>query len=211
MEDTKDMTTKERILAASIDLFANYGFKDVSMREIATHVGIKASSLYKHYESKEAILDQIFAMFKEKIAKAVIPKQELTENIAAVTPQKFLNESFEQFKLVMWNPDIVKIAKIITREQQRNQSVRQLFVQELVEKPTAILQQIFDQMVQNKLIEGMDTRVLAEEYTGYIVCLYFQQNFLSESIDLNEIDRKMKQHNDFFARHILIQKGVNHQ
>jgi len=209
MEQAKDMTTKERILAVSIDLFARNGFKDVSMREIAAHVGIKASSLYKHYESKEAILDHIFGMFKEKMAQTVIPSEELCENINIITPERFLRESFDKFKLVMWNPEVVKIAKIITREQQRNQSVRQFFVQELIEKPKRVLQQAFDQMVQKKLIEPMDTMVLAEEYNAYVVWLYFEQNFLSETINLDEIDRKMKQHNDFYSRHILIRKGVN--
>ena len=209
MEQAKNMTTKERILAVSIDLFAGNGFKDVSMREIAAHVGIKASSLYKHYESKEAILDHIFGMFKEKMAQTFISSEELSENINIITPERFLRESFDKFKLVMWNPEAVKIAKIITRGQQRNQSVRHFFIQELIEKPNKVLQHAFNRMVQNKLIESIDTRVLAEEYNAYVVCLYFEQNFLSEGINLDEIDRKMIQHNDFYVRHILSKKGAN--
>lgn len=208
MIQTKDMTTKVRILAVSIDLFARNGFKDVSMREIAAVVGIKASSLYKHYESKEDILESIFSMFKEKIAQTVFPKEELRRDIHFITPEMFLNESFEKFKIVMWNPEIVKIARIITLEQQRNQSVRQFFIQELIENPNRVLQFAFDQMVENDLIDPVDTRILAEEYNSFVISLYFEQNFLNENLNLDEIDRKMKQHNDFYVHHILTKKGA---
>lgn len=207
MNQSRDLTTKERILRVSIDLFARKGFKDVSVREIAAAVGIKASSLYKHYESKEDILDNIFIMFREKIAQTVFSKEKLRENISIISPERFLKESFDKFKLVMWNPEVVKIARIITLEQQRNQSVRQFFVRELIENPNQILRYAFDLMVENGLIDPVDTGVLAEEYNAYIVCLYFEQNFLSESLSFDEIERKMEQHNEFYARHILIRKG----
>lgn len=208
-EQSREMTTKEKILAVSIDLFAENGFDAVSMREIAGAVGIKASSLYKHYESKEAILDQVFNLFQEKMAQTVLPKEELGVSGEFITPEGFLRESFEKFKEVMWNPAIVKMTKIITREQQRNQSIRQFFVQELIEKPNQILQYALDQMVEHELIDPVDTKVLAEEYNAYLVYLYFEQNFLNERLNLDEVDRKMKQHNEFYARHILIRKGEN--
>jgi hypothetical protein len=36
-----------------------------------------------------------------------------------------------------------------------------------------------------------------------------EQNFLNERLNLDEVDRKMKQHNEFYVRHILIRKGEN--
>jgi AcrR family transcriptional regulator len=209
MRQEGNLTTRERILDASIDLFAQKGFRDVSVREIAKAVGIKASSLYKHYESKEDILESIFLLFKEKMARTVISEEELRKNIHVISPERFLIESFDKFKLVMWNPQIVKIARIITHEQQRNQSVRQFFVQELIEKPNQVVQFAFDLMLENDLIDPVDTGILAEEYNSYIVYLYFEQNFLNESLSFDEIERKMKQHNDFYIRHVLIRRKEN--
>ena len=51
--------TAERIFDAAIDLFAQKGYDNVSIRDIATAVGIKESSIYKHYTNKEAILQKI--------------------------------------------------------------------------------------------------------------------------------------------------------
>lgn len=48
--------TRERILAAAIELFAVEGFQAASMRRLATAVGISAPGLYSHFPSKEVIL-----------------------------------------------------------------------------------------------------------------------------------------------------------
>ncbi len=204
MDQGPDLSTKEKILHVSIDLFAQKGFKDVTVRDIAKAVGIKASSLYKHYENKNDILENIFGLFREMIGRTAFPKENLRQYIETVSPEKYLNESFALFKQVMWAPLTVKIAKIITIEQQRNHSVRQFFREELIEKPIQTLRNVFDIMAETGAIDkGTDTRALAEEYSSYIICLYFEQNFLNESLSLNEIERKMKQHNDFYAHYIL--------
>lgn len=207
MKDSGKPTTREKILAVSIDLFARNGYTDVSMRDIADAVGVKASSLYKHYESKEAILNQIFGVFRDKLNETVYPGGEPGEKMSPISPEIFLKESFARFRTIMWNPEIVKIARIITMEQQRNQAVREFFIRELIEKPNRLLKQAFNTMLESNLIAPMDTGVLAEEYNAYIVSLYFEQNFLSEELNLDEIDRKMKQHNDFYTRHVLARKG----
>ncbi len=59
-EHSNEMTTKERIFDAALDLFAQKGFDAVSMREIAEAVGIKKASLYSHFASKDEILERIF-------------------------------------------------------------------------------------------------------------------------------------------------------
>ena len=43
------MDTKHRILDEALTLFAQKGYANVYVGEIAEKVGIKASSLYKHF------------------------------------------------------------------------------------------------------------------------------------------------------------------
>ncbi|WP_082397975.1 TetR/AcrR family transcriptional regulator [Methanobrevibacter arboriphilus] len=47
------ITTKEKIFNVAIDLFSKKGYNQVSMREIATEVGIKEASIYYHYSKKK--------------------------------------------------------------------------------------------------------------------------------------------------------------
>ena len=53
------MSTKEKILDAALTLFAENGYDGTSMEQIASIVGIKAPSLYKHYKGKEDILNAL--------------------------------------------------------------------------------------------------------------------------------------------------------
>ncbi|HAY73988.1 MAG TPA: TetR/AcrR family transcriptional regulator, partial [Ruminococcaceae bacterium] len=57
--------TKQRILSESLRLFSEKGYDAVSVAEIATAVGIKAPSLYKHYKSKRDIFDSILKKMSE--------------------------------------------------------------------------------------------------------------------------------------------------
>jgi AcrR family transcriptional regulator len=54
---------RERILAAAAALFAAKGVAATTVREIADEVGILSGSLYHHFESKEAIVDEIISSF----------------------------------------------------------------------------------------------------------------------------------------------------
>ncbi|CDQ40512.1 MULTISPECIES: TetR/AcrR family transcriptional regulator [Virgibacillus] len=49
------MQTKEKLLLESMELFAAYGYEGTSMAKIAEKVGLKKSSLYAHYTSKETL------------------------------------------------------------------------------------------------------------------------------------------------------------
>jgi AcrR family transcriptional regulator len=53
---TRDPARKERILSAAADLVARNGFSAVSMEDIGEAVGITASAIYRHYDSKSAVL-----------------------------------------------------------------------------------------------------------------------------------------------------------
>ena len=61
----KQEDTKQRILSESLRLFSEKGYDAVSVAEIATAVGIKAPSLYKHYKSKRDIFDSILKKMSE--------------------------------------------------------------------------------------------------------------------------------------------------
>lgn len=60
------MNTKDRIAQEALYLFSEKGYTATSVRDIAAAVGIKDSSLYIHYESKQKIFDYVI----EKYAKS---------------------------------------------------------------------------------------------------------------------------------------------
>lgn len=59
MSDPQVLTTRRRILIEAARLFHSKGFAATSMREIASAVGIEASSLYNHIKGKDALLEEL--------------------------------------------------------------------------------------------------------------------------------------------------------
>jgi len=53
--------TRARILDAALDGFSRQGYTGTSIRQIARAVGIRESSLYNHFPSKQAIFDALLA------------------------------------------------------------------------------------------------------------------------------------------------------
>jgi TetR/AcrR family transcriptional regulator, cholesterol catabolism regulator len=52
---------RAEILAIAAEIFARKGFQNTTVREIADASGILSGSLYHHFESKEAILDELLS------------------------------------------------------------------------------------------------------------------------------------------------------
>jgi AcrR family transcriptional regulator len=52
---------KQQILVAARDLFAEQGFPNVTMVQIADSVGITAGALYRHFNNKAVLLEQVIA------------------------------------------------------------------------------------------------------------------------------------------------------
>lgn len=57
---TRDPERKNRIMAAAADLLARRGFHAVSMAEIGAAAGISGSGVYRHFDSKSAVLVALF-------------------------------------------------------------------------------------------------------------------------------------------------------
>ena len=51
--------TKERILSAALDLFSRSGYAGTNIRELTASLGLVKSSMYKHFQSKEEILEAL--------------------------------------------------------------------------------------------------------------------------------------------------------
>ena len=78
-------TTKHDLTAAAAALFGERGFAAVSVQEIADRVGISAAAIYRHYPSKEALLDAVLfeGISTCEAAVAIAPPAVHTDDLAA--------------------------------------------------------------------------------------------------------------------------------
>src|SRR6266581_6899629 len=55
----ENRSVRDKVLAAAVQLFAEYGYHAATMRDIARIAGIQAASIYYHYANKQALLVEI--------------------------------------------------------------------------------------------------------------------------------------------------------
>ena len=58
---------REQILAAAVQLFAEYGYHAAPLRDIARIAGIQAASIYHHYPNKQALLIEIMETHMQRL------------------------------------------------------------------------------------------------------------------------------------------------
>jgi AcrR family transcriptional regulator len=60
-------TRRQQLLDIAGGLFAERGFKNTTVRDIADAAGILSGSLYHHFDSKESIVDELLSTFQRDL------------------------------------------------------------------------------------------------------------------------------------------------
>lgn len=126
--------TKERILEAALELFAQSGYMGTSMSDIAKQLGITKGALYKHYTSKQEILDSIV----EKMSRADFEsaeEHEMPESRPDGFSEEYVNTPLEKIRTYSmaqfdrWTKEAFSSSfrKMLTLEQYRDPKLAQLY------------------------------------------------------------------------------------
>lgn len=70
----KSERTRERILDAAAREFRNHGYSGVRLTDIAERIGMKAGSLYYHFESREALVEAVMNLGTHRTHEAVLKR-----------------------------------------------------------------------------------------------------------------------------------------
>lgn len=184
------MNTKERILYISLEMFAQKGFSGVSVRDIASKVGVRESALYKHFKNKQDILDSIIVVMKEKI-KSFYYKNQVPEVITEDFSQLYKELSIEKICEISWNlfslftkdPVVSNFRRLLMREQFCNEQAAkqygELFLLGVVHKQG----KTFAKLVESKLFKEEDSEIIALQFYGPILLLFQQYDCSPENED----------------------------
>ena len=68
--------TRQAILDAALDLFAEKGFFGTSLRDVAAAVGVRESALYNYFPGKDALFDALLAAQQDSKVERLAPLAE---------------------------------------------------------------------------------------------------------------------------------------
>src|SRR4051812_17417731 len=68
--DHREGSRRDELLRIAAGLFAEKGFKNTTVRDIADAAGILSGSLYHHFDSKESMVDEILQTFQVELFAA---------------------------------------------------------------------------------------------------------------------------------------------
>ena len=167
--------TKERILETALELFAQNGYLGTSMNDIAGQLGFTKAALYKHYTSKQEILDKIVErmneMDYERAEAYEMPETEpdgFAEAYLNTPVQKIRAYSTAQFDHWTKESFSSNFRKMLTLEQYRDQKLARLHHDYLAGGPLEYMAAIF-----RKLTDSDETAMqLALEFYGPMYLLY---------------------------------------
>lgn len=185
----KQEDTKQRILSESLRLFSENGYDAVSVAEIASAVGIKAPSLYKHYKSKRDIFDSILKKMNE--ADSFYADENDMPNVDDDYNNVSL-ESIKTFSVAMfkhWTDDefAARFRRMLSLERFKNTEMAELYKSYISSGPLDYMKEVFAGMNYSESDAGQ----LALSFYGPMFMLY---TVYDESENKKEIISQAEMH-----------------
>lgn len=81
MVSSRKNTTSQKIMDAAIDLFSKYGYEGVTTEQIATEAGFSEKTLFRHFQSKQNLLEQAIDRYHYADEMRAIFDHELSGNL----------------------------------------------------------------------------------------------------------------------------------
>jgi len=111
--------TRQAILDAALDLFADKGFFGTSLRDVAAAVGVRESALYNYFAGKDALFDALLMAHQTTkteqltslVESPISDGRTLLEQLAVATLEGFVEPREQKlFRILM--SDGVRLAKV---------------------------------------------------------------------------------------------------
>ncbi len=159
-----EMSTKEKLQYAALDLFSKKGYAATSVDEIAESVGMKGPIIYKYFKGKEDLLLSLI-----NITDGNYRQEMMIETAVPVwihNGAELKEFSLHQINFTISNETVVKLRRMSSIEQFRNSRLAQEASKHQLDNIIDLFSRIFKCMIDNGAIDPADPEILALEYTS---------------------------------------------
>jgi AcrR family transcriptional regulator len=195
-------SNREKILQTAIKLIGTRGYDAVSIRNITREVGIKESSFYNHFKSKESLLHEIFEIMERNLNKIRPDNKDIEKLCKEMSLDEFLKHRLDQFIKSWKMPEARYLWYVVSQQQYKNPQAASLIVQES-EKSIEMFRLAFQFLMEQHKMQQGDPNYLAHIY-GFSIraihldCTYRQ--FVNQDSEAN-FDRMYDVMKSFVKQH----------
>lgn len=204
--------TKQAILDEALGLFSVHGYDGVSVKDIANAVGIKDSSLYKHFKSKneifETLLDGMNKRFEQTVTFYRLPQGDIEKVYRQYGENDldWLKKAMDAiFLFFVEDAYAVKFLHLLMIEQYKNNDAARMFEEWFIDGALSFQTALFDKMMQEGYFRRANPRAAATQFYGPILLLVLMYNSKperrGEALDL------LHRHIEEFANNYHISHG----
>lgn len=187
-----NMTTKECIIFESLKLFSVNGFDAVSTRMIARSIHASDAVIYKHFKSKQEILDSIVEVcmkrFQEKRAEVKLETICWTD-VEIICLDMFLFQTTDEW--------ITHFRQLLLIEQFKNPKMKEIYQQMFIDGPIQAMSNMFTELIKLGYMKEGTPEVYAMELYGPFF-MYHTVGSESENILKN-----LEEHVTRFRRNVV--------
>lgn len=200
------MTTKEKIIDEALTLFSTKGYQGTSVKNIADAVGIKDSSLYKHYKSKKEIFDTIVLEMSERMegmSKGLgLPDEKNMEKAALEYGQLTAEGLWELSKNIylyyLKDEFAARFRRMLTIEQYRDREIYEVYRKIFMEDSIVYQTALFEEMIQQGTFIDANPAAMAVNF--YAPVFFLLNKYDQEWERVDEALGELKQHVEEFSR-----------
>lgn len=150
------MTTKEKILMATLELAADKGLGAVSLSQIAQKVGIQKPSLYNHFSSKDEIIDGLYEYLRSQAKENVNGESiDYGKLVKGKKPYNILSDAVNSYIMMNQDSNINQFYRFVMSERSISKEAAKIMVAE-TEKMVLSTKQLFYAMQVQHVMEFED-------------------------------------------------------
>ena len=177
--------TKDKILEAALELFSQRGFSAVSVRDIATAVGVRESAMYRHFPSKQAVFDKLLERYLQlseafmssihaQPSKDPAAMEKTADFYGQLTDEDFLRMGGSVFTEFLMQPDVLRFWRMMSIERLNDKSLAMMWKLHLFDEPIAFQTELFRMLIHNGEMKAADPEIMALEFFSPLLLLYLQ-------------------------------------
>ncbi len=166
--------TKDRILYEALKLFSSKGIKETTIRDIAKAVGITEGAIYRHFKSKDEIVNNLFVHYSGELHDALLNAIKGKDGFK----EKFRSLIYSFMDYILSKPDVFRYLDIVHLLGKSN-------IENMDKLPMRVVYSLIEEGVKQGYIKE-DTRYASAVLVGTIdrIFVYKTMDILGDDLDL---------------------------